>query len=103
MNAKAPEGECSALHRLLDAAERLSANFMADPDAVLGPIVAEVLPESGILLTEVVESFGWDGQRFTRPVSCQALICRLKALMYDGLELKGRGAYATVYKASILT
>lgn len=103
MSSEAPERECRALRRLLSAAEGLKADFAADFDAALGPIVAEVLPDSGILLTEVVESFGWDGQRFTLPVSCQAFICRLKALMYDGLELKGRGAFATVYKARFLS
>lgn len=98
MSQESSEGEKNALERLLHATAQLVGNFSADVNAELAPVVSEVLTESGILLTEVFESFGWDGARFTRQINIQALICRLKALVYDGLELKGRGSYASVYK-----
>jgi len=101
MSQESPEGEKNALERLLRCTSELVGNFSADVNAELAPVVAEVLIESGILLREVFSSFGWDGQHFTRQVNIQALICRLKALVYDGLELKGRGSYASVYKVRI--
>lgn len=98
LDEEPPVGGRSALHRLWTVAESLKADFTADTGAALSPVVVEALSEGDILLTEMVVSFGWDGQRFARPVNCQAFISRLKALMYDGLELKGEGSYATVYK-----
>ncbi len=98
MTRESSEGERRALQRLLDASSKLVGSFSADVDAELRPIVAEVLAESGLLLTEVIESFGWNGVHFTRPVDVQKLISRLKALVYDGLEPMGRGTFASVYK-----
>lgn len=91
-------GERIALQRLLQASNRLVGDFSADVDLELRPVVAEVLAEGGLLLTEVIESFGWNGVQFTRPVDVQKLISRLKALVYDGLEPMGRGTFASVYR-----
>ena len=102
MGPDTPEGERNALARLLEVSESLVADFTADVDGVLGPVLREVLAESGVLLTAVVESFGWDGEQFTRQVDVRALCSRLKALLFDGLEQKGRGSYATVYKVGRL-
>ena len=99
MSLESPEG--NSLQRLLRASSELIGDFSADVNVELAPVVSEVLPQSGLLLTEVLNSFGWDGQRFTRQVNIQALICRLKALVYDALELKGRGSYASVYKVRV--
>ena len=98
MTRESSEGERSALQRLLEASSKLVGSFSADVDAELRPIVADVLAESGLLLTEVIESFGWNGVQFTRPVDVQKFISRLKALVYDCLQLMGRGAYASVFK-----
>lgn len=101
MTRESSEGERNALQRLLEASTKLVGSFSADVNADLRPIVAEVLAESGLLLTEVVESFGWDGVQFTRPVDVQKLISRLKALVYDCLELVGRGTFADVYRVRV--
>ena len=100
MSRESTDGERNALQRLLEAAQKLVGNFTADVDLELRPVVAEVLAESGLLLTEVIESFGWNGANFTRPVDVQKLISRLKALVYDGLEPMGRGTFASVYKVT---
>lgn len=102
MSRASSEGERSALQRLLEASSKLVGSFSVDVDAELRPVVSEVLAESGLLLTEVIESFGWNGVQFTRPVDVQKLISRLKALVYDGLEPMGRGTFASVYKVCTL-
>ena len=67
-------------------------------ESELSPVVTDVLAEGGLLLTEVLQSFGWNGVQFVRKVDVQQLISRLKALVYDGLEPMGRGTFASVYK-----
>lgn len=101
MSRESSEGERSALERLLETSSKLVGSFTADVDSELRPVVAEVLAESGLLLTEVIESFGWNGEQFTRPVDVQKFISRLKALVYDGLEEMGRGTFANVYKVGV--
>ena len=72
MSLESPEG--NSLQRLLRASSELIGDFSADINVELAPIVSEVLPESGLLLNEVLNSFSWDGQRFTRQVNMQASI-----------------------------
>lgn len=98
MSRESTEGERNALQRLLAATERLTGDFSADANSLLRPLVSEVLAESGLFLTEVIESFGWNGEMFTMPINVEALLSRLKALVYDGLEPMGRGTFASVYK-----
>ena len=91
------------IRALLQKLEELSCDFSCDTAATLAPLVADCIseaPRDGAWLLSVFESFGWDGYRFTRSVDVRAFENRLKALMFDGLQQKGQGSYATVYKVS---
>ena len=90
-----------AIRALLHKLEELSCDFSRDTSTTLAPYVLSCLrsaPGDGGWLLRVFETFGWDGRCFARPVEVLALGSRLKALMFDGLQQKGQGSYATVYK-----
>ncbi|KAK9828503.1 hypothetical protein WJX72_000424 [[Myrmecia] bisecta] len=94
-------GSTEALSLLLRTVEALITDFSTDVNVVLAPLATAALRETtdDIWLSEVLESFGWQGTCFTRPVDVRCLCSRLKALMFDGLQEKGKGSYAVVYKA----
>lgn len=91
-----------AIRALLNNLEELSCDFSRDAGVTLAPLVAACISEPAARdagwLIDVFESFGWDGNTFTRPVDVRAFASRVKALMFDGLQQKGQGSYATVYK-----
>ena len=92
-----------ALGQLLQRVESLVADFSADINKALAPLVSAALQENSgdIWFSGVIESFGWEEDHFSRVVDVRALCSKLKALIFDGLQEKGRGAYATVYKVRI--
>ena len=84
---------------LLAATEALTTNFSASVNESLANLVDDALAASDEpWLAELLASFGWEGGRFNRPVDVRELGSRLKALTLEGLQEKGRGAYAVVYK-----
>lgn len=91
-----------ALPALLSLLERLMSSLAEDAASVLQPHVAQCLSEASNApwLLDVFQHFGWDGSSFTRPVSARSLSCRLRTFLFDGLQKKGRGAFAVVYKVS---
>lgn len=100
MEALAPH---AAIRGLLQQLQHLGCDFSRDAGAALAPYAEKCVHEageSGAFLDQVLRSFGWNGQRFTAPIDVVAFSSRLKALMFDGLQHKGQGSYATVYKAS---
>lgn len=94
-----------SIRTLLKRLEELSSDFSQDLDTALVPFVESCLKDGaaeGPWLLGVCESFGWDGQRFTRPLDLRVFASRLKALMYDSLQQKGQGSFAVVYKVCLL-
>lgn len=92
-------GQDSALASLLAATEALTTNFSVSINESLGQLVTDALAASTEpWLGELLASFGWEGACFTRAVDVRELSSRLKALTLEGLQEKGRGAYAVVYK-----
>ena len=92
-------GQDSALASLLSATEGLTTNFSVSINESLGQLVTDALTVSTEpWLGELLASFGWEGGCFTRAVDVRELSSRLKALTLEGLQEKGRGAYAVVYK-----
>ena len=98
-----PSKRCKALVNLLRTVEGLLTDFSSDINQVLAPIVEHALQESegDVALPAVLHSFGWENGRFTQPVDIRALSSRLKALMFHGLQEKGKGSYAVVYKVGL--
>lgn len=98
-----PNKRCRALVNLLSAVDRLLTDFSSDINKVLAPIVEEALQESegDVALPAVLHAFGWENGRFARSVDIRALSSRLKALMFHGLQEKGKGSYAVVYKVGL--
>ena len=70
----------------------------------LRPLVSRCLREcpDARWLLDVVQHFGWHGAGFSRPVDARAISCRLRTFLFDGLQRKGRGAFAVVYKVRAL-
>ena len=103
MQARIPAQE--AICALLRKLEELNCDFSLDAATALAPLTVDCINEAvgdrGWLLG-VFESFGWDGQRYLRPIDVLAFGSRLKALMFDGLQQKGQGSYATVYKVRLV-
>ncbi len=90
-----------ALARLLAATEALTTNFSASVNESLAHLVTSALAASDEpWLGELLASFGWEAGRFTRAVDVRELGSRLKALTLEGLQEKGRGAYAVVLKVT---
>ena len=89
-----------ALPALLSLLDSMMCSLAEDAGAVLQPHVALCLAEArnARWLLEVFQHFGWDGARFMRPVNARSLSCRLRTFLFDGLQRKGRGAFAVVYK-----
>ncbi|BDA48672.1 Cyclin-dependent kinase A-1 [Coccomyxa sp. Obi] len=96
-----PEKRCRALVNLLSAVDGLLTDFSSNINEVLAPVVDQALRESEgeVALPAVLQAFGWENGHFVRPVDIRALSSRLKALMFHGLQEKGKGSYAVVYKA----
>lgn len=95
-----PEKRCRALVNLLGAVDGLLTDFSVNINEVLAPVVDKALRESEgeVALPAVLDAFGWENGHFVRPVDIRALSSRLKALMFHGLQEKGKGSYAVVYK-----
>lgn len=94
------EQPCKALLKLLRKVDSLLTDFSSDVNEVLAPAVAEALLETerDVPLPAVLEQCGWKDGRFTESPDMRALSSRLKALMFHGLQEKGKGSYAVVYK-----
>jgi hypothetical protein len=91
---------CRALLKLLRKVDSLLADFSSDVNEVLAPVVVEALQETerDVPLPGVLEQCGWENGRFTQSPDMRSLSSRLKALMFHGLQEKGKGSYAVVYK-----
>ena len=89
-----------ALPALLAVLDALMSSLAEDAANVLQPHVVQCLSETrdARWLVDVFQHFGWDGACFTRPVDARSLSCRLRTFLFDGLQKKGRGAFAVVYK-----
>ena len=89
-----------ALPALLAVLDTLMSSLAEDAASVLQPHVVQCLSETRDTrwLVNVFQHFGWDGACFTRPVDARSLSCRLRTFLFDGLQKKGRGAFAVVYK-----
>jgi len=98
-----PKKRCRALLKLLSVVDSLLTDFSSNANEVLAPVVEQALEESGgeVALPAVLHAFGWENDRFVRSVDIRALSSRLKALMFHGLQEKGKGSYAVVYKVGL--
>lgn len=98
-----PEKRCRALVNLLSAVDSLLTDFSCNINEILAPVVEQALRESEgeVALPAVLHAFGWENDHFVRPVDIRALSSRLKALMFHGLQEKGKGSYAVVYKVRV--
>ena len=89
------------LAKLLSVLEESLADFSLDINRVIVPLLEAALRESpdDYWLREEARAFGWNGRQFVQQIDLGAFCSRLKALTFDGLQEKGKGSYATVYKA----
>ena len=94
-----PSKPCLA--KLLKALEDSLADFALDLNREIAPLLDAALRESpdDYWLREEARAFTWNGSRFLQQIDVGAFCSRLKALTFDGLQEKGKGSYATVYKA----
>ena len=95
----APSKPCLA--RLLTVLDDSLADFSLDINRDIAPLLDAALRESpdDALLREEARAFSWNGSRFLQQIDIGAFSSRLKALTFDGLQEKGKGSYATVYRA----
>ena len=94
-----PSKPCLA--RLLTVLDDSLADFSLDINRVIAPLLDAALRESpdDALLREEARAFSWNGTRFLQQIDVGAFSSRLKALTFDSLQEKGKGSYATVYRA----
>ncbi len=89
------------LAKLLGVLEDSLADFSLDINRVVAPLLEAALRESpeDYWLREEARAFSWNGSQFLQQIDVGAFCSRLKALTFDSLQEKGKGSYATVYKA----